>query len=54
MLCRRIAIIDRGVIKEDTTMKGFLNQLNEESFICDLPLNLLKICNWISSASNLI
>ncbi|OTG65785.1 ABC transporter ATP-binding protein [Acinetobacter silvestris] len=36
MLCRRIAIIDRGVIKEDTTMKGFLNQLNEESFIFDL------------------
>ncbi|OTG83625.1 ABC transporter ATP-binding protein [Acinetobacter sp. ANC 4648] len=36
MLCRRIAIIDRGVIKEDTTMKAFLNQLNEESFIFDL------------------
>ena len=36
MLCRRIAIIDRGVIKEDTSMKSFLNQLNEESFIFDL------------------
>ncbi len=36
MLCRRIAIIDRGVIKEDTSMKSFLNQLNEESFILDL------------------
>ncbi|MDQ8952102.1 ABC transporter ATP-binding protein [Acinetobacter rudis] len=36
MLCRKIAIIDRGVIKEDTTMKAFLNQLNEESFIFDL------------------
>lgn len=36
MLCRRIAIIDRGAIKEDTTMKGFLNQLNEETFIFDL------------------
>jgi ABC-2 type transport system ATP-binding protein len=36
MLCRRIAIIDRGVIKEDTSMKNFLNQLNEESFIFDL------------------
>ena len=35
-LCRRIAIIDRGVIKEDTSMKSFLNQLNEESFIFDL------------------
>lgn len=36
MLCRRIAIIDHGVIKEDTTMKSFLNQVNEESFIFDL------------------
>lgn len=36
MLCRRIAIIDHGVIKEDTTMKSFLNQLSEESFIFDL------------------
>ncbi|MFQ1044632.1 ABC transporter ATP-binding protein [Acinetobacter sp. NIOH-H-8] len=45
MLCRRIAIIDRGVIKEDTTMKNFLNQLNEESFIFDLaaPIEPLKI-----------
>jgi len=45
MLCRRIAIIDRGVIKEDTSMKSFLNQLNEESFIFDLaepiqPINI--------------
>lgn len=45
MLCRRIAIIDRGLIKEDTSMKSFLNQMNEESFILDLanpiePLNI--------------
>ena len=45
MLCRRIAIIDRGVIKQDTSMKSFLSQLNEESFIFDLaapiePLHL--------------
>lgn len=45
VLCRRIAIIDRGVIKEDTSMKAFLNQMNEESFIFDLaspiePLNV--------------
>ena len=44
-LCRRIAIIDRGAIKEDTSMKSFLNQLNEESFIFDLeypiePINI--------------
>lgn len=45
MLCRRIAIIDRGVIKEDTSMKGFLNQLNEESFIFDLaqPIEHLQL-----------
>lgn len=45
MLCRRIAIIDRGVIKEDTTMKSFLNQLNEESFIFDLehPIDPIDI-----------
>lgn len=36
MLCRKIAIIDHGVIKEDTAMKDFLGQLNEESFIFDL------------------
>jgi ABC-2 type transport system ATP-binding protein len=45
MLCRKIAIIDRGVIKEDTTMKSFLNQLNEESFIFDLdePIQPLEL-----------
>lgn len=45
MLCRRIAIIDRGVIKEDTTMKGFLSQMSEESFIFDLaqPIDSLQL-----------
>lgn len=36
MLCRRIAIIDRGEIKEDTSMKDFLGQLAVESFVFDL------------------
>ena len=45
MLCSQIAIIDRGVIKEDTSMKSFLTQLTEESFIFDLedpiqPINI--------------
>ena len=55
MLCRRIAIIDRGVIKEDTTMKDFLNQLNEESFIFDLaePIEPLHL-NIIGVNFNLI
>lgn len=45
MLCRRIAIIDRGEIKEDTSMKDFLNQLTVESFIFDLeqPISNLDI-----------
>lgn len=35
-LCRKIAIIDRGQIKIDTSMKGFLDQLSVESFVFDL------------------
>ncbi|MDQ1210523.1 ABC-2 type transport system ATP-binding protein [Acinetobacter baylyi] len=56
MLCRRIAIIDRGVIKEDTTMKSFLNQLSEESFIFDLdePIELNNELNIIGVRFNLI
>lgn len=55
MLCRQIAIIDRGVIKEDTSMKNFLNQLNEESFIFDLaePIGPLQL-NIIGVKFNLI
>lgn len=36
MLCRRIAIIDKGVIKEDTDIKTLLNQLSVETFVLDL------------------
>ncbi|OUY08236.1 ABC transporter ATP-binding protein [Acinetobacter populi] len=45
MLCRRIAIIDRGEIREDNSMKAFLNQLSVESFIFDLeqPLDQIDI-----------
>jgi len=55
MLCRQIAIIDRGVIKEDTSMKSFLNQLSEESFIFDLaePIAPLQL-NIIGVKFNLI
>ena len=35
-LCRSIAIIDRGVIIEDTKMKSLLNKLHLETFILDL------------------
>ena len=38
MLCRNIAIIDKGVIVENTSMKNLLSKLNVETFILDLPL----------------
>ncbi|GAA0372361.1 ABC transporter ATP-binding protein [Bowmanella denitrificans] len=42
MLCRNIAIIDKGRIIENTSMKGLLAKLNIETFILDLPANSLK------------
>lgn len=36
MLCRRIAIIDKGVIKEDTDIKSLLSTLSVETFVLDL------------------
>ena len=37
MLCRNIAIIDKGQIIENTTMKSLLTTLNMETFVLDLP-----------------
>jgi ABC-2 type transport system ATP-binding protein len=36
MLCRNIAIIDKGRIVENTSMKNLLGKLNVETFILDL------------------
>ena len=36
MLCRNIAIIDKGVIVENTSMKALLSTLNIETFVFDL------------------
>ena len=36
MLCRNIAIIDKGRIIENTTMKALLSKLNIETFILDI------------------
>lgn len=36
MLCRNIAIIDKGVIVENTSIKALLSKLNIETFILDL------------------
>ncbi|WMN58925.1 ABC transporter ATP-binding protein [Pseudoalteromonas xiamenensis] len=36
LLCRNIAIIDKGVIVENTTIKALLAKLDKETFILDL------------------
>ncbi len=36
MLCRNIAIIDKGRIVENTSMKALLSKLNKETFVLDL------------------
>ena len=46
MLCRNIAIIDQGVIIENTSMKALLSQLDVETFVLDVkvaaqPLQLI-------------
>ncbi len=49
-LCRNIAIIDRGYIIENTTMKSLLNRLDKEVFVLDLkePLTEPLILNNIA------
>ncbi|GGD59174.1 ABC transporter ATP-binding protein [Lacimicrobium alkaliphilum] len=42
MLCRNIAIIDKGQIIENTSMKGLLSKLNVETFVLDLPPNSIQ------------
>ncbi|WP_088332615.1 ABC transporter ATP-binding protein [Lacimicrobium sp. SS2-24] len=42
MLCRNIAIIDKGQIIENTSMKGLLSKLNVETFVLDLSGNSIK------------
>lgn len=43
MLCRNIAIIDKGDIVENTSMKGLLAKLNMETFILDLPEHIGEV-----------
>ncbi len=38
-LCNRIAIIDKGITKEQTDMKSLLASLNNETFVLDLNTN---------------
>lgn len=52
MLCRNIAIIDKGVIVENTSMKALLATLNIETFVFDLQsgANDTSIPNFTSRA----
>ncbi|MFT5840002.1 MAG: ABC-2 type transport system ATP-binding protein [Flavobacteriales bacterium] len=40
MLCRNIAIIDKGIIVKNTSMKALLSTLNIETFVLDLSKNI--------------
>ncbi|MDP5030099.1 MAG: ABC transporter ATP-binding protein [Paraglaciecola sp.] len=43
MLCRNIAIIDKGVIVKNTSMKSLLATLNVETFVFDLSENVSSL-----------
>lgn len=43
MLCRNIAIIDKGRIVENTSMKALLSKLNVETFVLDIPSQTSKV-----------
>ena len=42
-LCNRIAIIDKGITKEQTDMKSLLSSLNNETFVLDLNTHDQKL-----------
>lgn len=44
-LCRNIAIIDKGIIVENSSMRGLLQQLHREVFILDSADNLPEVIN---------
>lgn len=52
MLCRRIAIIDQGLIKQDTDMKSLLGTLAVETFVLDLRNPLDHLPELQSSGMN--
>ena len=43
MLCRNIAIIDKGIIVKNTSMKSLLATLNVETFVLDLSKNISSL-----------
>lgn len=42
-LCRNIAIINKGKVIKNTSMKGLLAELHTETFVLDLKENLIKL-----------
>lgn len=54
MLCRRIAIIDQGLIKQDTDMKSLLSTLAVETFVFDVREPLEQIPDLQLSGLNRI
>ncbi len=42
LLCKNIAIIDNGLIVENTTIKALLSKLDKETFILDLKTHRLS------------
>jgi ABC-2 type transport system ATP-binding protein len=54
MLCRNIAIIDKGLIVENTSMKALLATLNVETFVFDLAsgAQALSIDQFVTRASD--
>jgi ABC-2 type transport system ATP-binding protein len=53
-LCRGIAIIDKGNIIENTTVKSLLSRLNTETFLLDLKLPLVEVPQIIGCETKLI
>lgn len=45
-LCKNIAIIDKGIIIENTTMKRLLSKMSKETFVFDLKSPLKNLANF--------
>ena len=56
VLCKRIAIIDKGQIKEDTDMKSLLGKLSVETFVFDLkaPIEAAPLLDLVGVVVNRI
>ena len=51
-LCRNIAIIDDGVLVENTSMKALLAQLQQETYVLDLATPILDLPDDLAAADN--